>query len=181
MRNIFIALALVSGVSAYADGYKCSYRNHHTNERLNVFIYNNTTGATRDAAVVILSNPEYDKGNRTIAVYRNATNQLFNQDGQRYTLNEDLRYTESRRRGENVMRTKLGEIDTFDLGVYFDYTVGPAVIRDGDAVDARITANFRKAVGKVRRDPVSRDLHCTRYVKGDVALDRAIETADDEE
>ncbi len=154
-KQFLIALVtVIASAQAQASGFVCkSYR-----DGLAVQVYNHTTpsNGTRSAAVMILSNMNVANGNKTIAVLRDL-DQKYTGTEAIFDGNVDLRYTESSRKGEWILGTKLGYVQSIKLAVAFGY--------------ARPTAKGQEMPGTlivVKRNGEKlriENLSCTRYLK----------------
>ena len=154
MKTALIAfLALGFTTSAMADGFNC----YTQDGAYSVKVYNQTDAdaGTRNGAVMIISDNRVQYGRKTIAKFE-ADNTLLNDDGARYIGNVDLRYSNSNRAGENVLGTKLGQIDVMILDVDFNYS---APMAHGEGIAGRVTVLKRNGA-KIRAA-----LACTRYLK----------------
>lgn len=152
MKKLIIALALLS-TSAYADGFKCQT----ITEDLNIKVFNQVQPelGTRNPAVMVLSNPAVNVGRKAIAVLR-APKTLTTDAGMKYVGRVDLRFKESRRKGELILGTKLGYVKTIELDLDFSY--GSPVALD-DTVLGTITINKRNG------DQIFEEVTCSRYLK----------------
>lgn len=159
MKSFFAALALVAAASitspseAKADGFKC----HTVAGDLAIKVYNHTHSAsgTRNAATMVLSDATVRHGRKTIAVFRSEDG-LLQQSGATYVAKVDLRFTESRRSGENVGGTKLGQLAEIGVAVDFLYT---QPVEDGALLAGKL--HLLKRNGEV----LTHDLVCERYLK----------------
>lgn len=153
MKSLYIALMLTLSVNAFADGFKCEQLDHH----LNIQVYNNTrpSQGTRNAAVMVLSDASVAYGNKTIASF-SASKRTLGQNGTSYFAFVDLRVSESNRAGENVLGTKLGNIQEIYVDINFDYSVP---LRDGQITDGYLTVVKRNGRNTIH------DITCTRYLK----------------
>lgn len=147
-------LAAFSG-NAFADGFECQT----AAQDLTVKIYNHTTpsAGTRVAAVMVVSDPAISIGNKTIARFTD-TNGLLSSRSSRYEANVDLRFNDSSRKGELILGTKLGMLDTIIADIDFSYA---APVGAGEEVEGKLIL--------VKRDGqrVYADLVCARYLKGE--------------
>ncbi len=154
MKKALLTLAMVGALStpALADGFICSAIDHD----LNVKVYNHTSPkmGTRNAAVMILSNPTVGQGRRTIAIFRDVSNTLSN-EGSNYLAKVDLRFNDSGRKGEFVAGTRLGEIATIDLSV--DHVYGDN-FEKGSLTTALAVISLRNG------ETIVADLDCERYL-----------------
>ena len=151
---IFSALALATiSASAYADGFKCET----TDGTLNVKIYNNVEpqAGTRVGAVMIVSDPSVSSGRKTIARFTD-TNGVLESRGSRYEANVDLRFSDSARKGENILGTKLGQLDMIIADIDFSYAA---------PVEANEEVGGRLILVKRNGDRIKADLTCARYLK----------------
>jgi hypothetical protein len=152
-KLIAIAMVMGSATSAYADGFKCETRSGD----LNVKVYNSTSASegTRNGAVMIISDATVQAGRKTIASFSNTKKTLTN-SGAHYVANVDLRVVESRRQGELIGGTKLGQLDTIELAVEFKYNKPVAA---GEMVAGTLTLTKRNG------ETIDLDLDCARYLK----------------
>jgi len=148
----FIALAMPT--QAHADGFVCDTMN---DARLRVKIYNHVDAedGTRNPAIMILSDRTVQEGRKTIAKFTSETERLT-RDGATYVADVDLRYGNSNRKGELILGTKLGHVDTIQVDVDFTY--------------GRPVSNGEKLLGEIvvlKRDGDKNFdvLECTRYLK----------------
>jgi hypothetical protein len=158
MKSLSLAAAMVAMVAAStakADGFVCQT----TAEDLQLKIYNHVMpeDGTRVAAIMVLSDPAVQKGNKTIAKFTDVKGTLSNQ-GASYTANVDLRVKESNRKGELILGTKLGQLDEVLVDVDFSYA---DPIENGDTVGGKITLVKRNGM------EITRKLECERYLKGE--------------
>src|SRR3984957_6786176 len=88
-----VALVLGTASSAFADGFVCQAKNGS----LTVKAYNNTQPSigTRTAAVLVLSDPETNAGEQTIARFTDVKGTLSS-SGATYTANIDLRFKDQK-------------------------------------------------------------------------------------
>lgn len=141
--------------SVLADGFVC----HNDKGDLNVRIYNNVNPeeGTRTASTLVLSNPELQAGNKTIAVFRDSTGLLSSKELV-FTADVDLRFKESSRKGELIAGTKLGNLDQVKVIVHFSYA---DPVAEGAFVPASLILTKRDGA-KIRQS-----LDCRRYLKGE--------------
>ena len=155
MKNIIFVMAAVMATSsaAFADGFVCETRA----QDLNVKVYNNTKAenGTRNAAVMVVSDPSVTYGRKTIARFTDV-NGTISSKGAYYTANVDLRFNDSSRKGELIGGTKLGELDTIELAVDFNYS---RPIADGEEVRGTLLLNKRNG------QTIEKALDCVRYLK----------------
>lgn len=156
MKNVALAVSMLvlGAAQANADGFVCQT----ADGSVNVKAYNQTipTKGTRNAAVLVVSDPAINYGNKTIARFT-AGHTVVN-TGSSYLANVDLRYNDSSRKGELIGGTKLGQLKQIKLDVDFSYA---APIEEGTDLDATITL--------VKRDGNAVELPaiCSRYLKGE--------------
>jgi hypothetical protein len=148
------AVAMI-GSSALADGFVCD--NAAGNLRIKVYHQTQPEMGTRNAAIMIASDPTIGAGRKTIATFT-ADNALLSSHSALYDANVDLRFKGSSRSGENIGGTKLGEVDHIKLNV--DYSFSNPVPA-GTEVDAQLTLELRNGSN------VRQDMTCTRYLKGE--------------
>ena len=157
MKKIAIAavsvMVLAASGAARADGFVCQT----VEGDLNVKVFNKTRASegTRNAAVMVLSDPAVSGGRKTIARFTDANETLAN-EGARYTANVDLRFNDSERKGELIGGTKLGHLKTIDLDVAFSYA---DPVADEAGIEGVLTLTKRN--GEV----ITLDLDCARYLK----------------
>lgn len=153
MKQAIIAatIALV-GFNAQADGFKCV-----SESGLNVKVYNHTDPnvGTRTAAIMVISDSTIGAGNKTIATFPDSKGVLSSSSSV-YTADVDLRMTGSRRTGELIGGTKLGELDQIKLAVDFSYA---QPVRAGEILTGRLTLIKRN--GEKLREAVE----CERYLR----------------
>ncbi|MCX6119410.1 MAG: hypothetical protein NT027_17875 [Proteobacteria bacterium] len=150
---MLLAFASISATS-FADGFKCQT----VDESLNVKVFNQTepSEGTRNAAIMILSNPEVSFGRKTIATFE-ADGTLQN-EAARYIAKVDQRFSGSNRDGELIGGTKLGQLAKVVLKIDFSYA---APIEDGEEASATVSLFKRNG------DRINLDAVCTRYLKGE--------------
>lgn len=144
---------MATSSAAFADGFMCETRT----KKLNVKVFNNTKPeyGTRNAAVMVLSDSSVSSGRKTIARFTDVNNRIIN-TGAHYIADVDLRYNDSSRKGELIGGTKLGELDTVELDVDFNYSQPMA---HGEYTRGLLTLNKRN--GKI----IEFALDCYRYLK----------------
>jgi hypothetical protein len=152
MKNAVLFVSMFLGaLEARADGFRCQT----ADESLNITVYNQTSrdAGTRNAAVLIVSDPTVATGNRTIA--RFTADETLDNTGSSYDARVDLRYKDSNRRGEYIGGTRLGELRTINLDVAFSYA-NPVV--EGSDLPAVLTLVKRDG------DEIVLDATCARYL-----------------
>jgi hypothetical protein len=150
-----LLLATLLGSTAFADGFICD--NGAGNLRIKVYHQTQPEMGTRNAAILIASDPTLGAGNKTIATF-SADNALLSSHSASYQADVDLRYKTSDRKGENIGGTKLGDLDSIKLDV--DYSFSNPVPA-GTEVDAELTL-VRRASSDIQMP-----MTCTRYLKGE--------------
>lgn len=150
------ALTMTFASHAQADGFQCQT---HEGD-LNVKIYNHTSPSegTRSVSTMVVSDPAVSGGRKTIALFTSAKGTLEFLGGGRYFANVDLRMIESRRAGEYLVGTRLGELDTIVLDLDFNYA---RPVEAGAEVEG--LATFTKRNGEI----IERDVTCVRYLKAE--------------
>ena len=154
MKAFIVMVALfASANAAQADGFKCQTLDGD----LSIKAYNHTDASegTRTGAVMVLSDPAVSSGRKTIARFTDVNGVLTSQ-GARYTANVDLRFNDSKRKGELILGTKLGELDQVIVSV--DFTYGQN-LEKGEMTSGEITLVKRN--GK----KIHSELECERYLK----------------
>ncbi len=154
MKKIGLMLAVaLSSPLAQADGFVCNT----VEQDLTVKIYNHTQPArgTRTGAVMVLSDPSIGDGNRTIARFQ-GVNGLLESSNLSYEAKVDLRFADSRRQGELILGTKLGQLATIRADLDFSFSA-PAL--DGESLSGMLTLTKRNG------SEIVRDLECVRYLK----------------
>lgn len=163
MKSVISAAALAFvassafSIGAQAEGFKCQT----TEGDLNVKIYhhNDPSVGTRVASTMIVSDPSVETfGRKTVALFTSKKGTLSLQSEGSYLAVVDLRMIESRRSGEYLVGTRLGELSTIAVDLDFSYA---RPIADGDPVTG--TATFTKRSGEV----LERELVCARYLKAE--------------
>jgi hypothetical protein len=155
MKKMILVMAAVmaSSSAAFADGFVCETRS----QDLNVKVYNHTAPeyGTRNAAVMVVSDPSVSHGRKTIARFTSVNGRITNK-GAFYVADVDLRYKDSKRKGELIGGTKLGELDKIVLDVDFSYS---RPIANGEEVRGMLSLNKRN--GQV----IDLAVDCYRYLK----------------
>lgn len=154
--NVTMMIALAASAfaaNAKADGFVCQT----ADESLNVRIFNNTNpqAGTRVASVMVVSDPSVSAGRKTIARFTDVNGVLSNR-ASRYEANVDLRFSDSARKGENILGTKLGELDQIIADIDFSYA---APVAAGEELTGSLTLVKRNG------QEIHADLLCTRYLK----------------
>jgi hypothetical protein len=150
---IVIAAALSLTAVAHADGFVCRTEG----EDLVIKAYNHTDAAdgTRNASVMVLSDPSISSGKKTIARFTGVNETLTNV-GASYEAAVDLRYNDSSLKGRNIGGTKLGYVKTIVLDVDFSYA---APVTDQEVIAGTLTLIKRDG------DQITHAVNCARYLK----------------
>jgi hypothetical protein len=154
MKNLMVVALILISAPAFADGFVCQTRNGD----LNVKAYNNTDSSkgTRNAAVLLLSDPEAATGNKTIARFTDVTGTLTNA-GSSFSANVDLRFKDLSNKTALVAgQVQLQQLDTVKLDVDFSYA---QPLPAGENVNGELTLNTRAG------DRIVLDMLCQRYLK----------------
>ena len=150
MKKLVFVAALLVGGTAMADVFVCQTLDGD----LNFKIFNNTDPSvgTRNAAVMIISDPSVSYGNKTIATFSAEAATLSN-EGTAYRGVVDLRRLSG---GENIVGTKLSNLKYVDVHVYFSYDRPLAV---NEMVSGQLVLHKRDGTSFRER------LECKRYLK----------------
>jgi hypothetical protein len=154
MKNLALALVALSvSAVAHADGFVCQT---HEGD-LTIKAYNNTQAenGTRNAAVLVLSDPSVGAGKKTIARFTDINETLTNV-GASYDATVDLRFNDSDLAGRNIGGTKLGQLKTVHLDVDFSYSTPVAA---GASVEGTLVLIKRNG------SELTHAVTCTRYLK----------------
>lgn len=149
---IAIAALVATGSVASADGFVCV--SHAQDLKVSVFNQTEPEAGTRNAAIMVLSDPRVSLGRKTIAKF--SSESLLSNQASTYTADVDLRFANSSRKGELIAGTKLGNIDTLTLDVDFTYA---APVPAGAELDAVLTIERRSGA------PIHVQMECERYLK----------------
>ena len=109
MKIVFFVVAAMSA-TAFADSYVCQNLDKDFRAKAN-------------DSILVLSRPSVNHGRKTIATFRAeddvlaVTGRVDRGSGKKYEGEVDLRRIGSRRQGELILGTKLGEVDTVKLTV----------------------------------------------------------------
>lgn len=152
-KLIVLAMTVLASTAAHADGFKCLTAEGD----LAIQVYNHTNPemGTRNAAIMVVSDPMVQEGRQTVAKFT-ADNSTLDQHGATYTARVDLRFKESRKKGEYLTGTRLGYVKTLELDVDFSYA---SAVKKGTLLPAVLTV--------VKRDGeiIERNMVCSRYLK----------------
>lgn len=152
--NTFAVIVMAAfSASAQADGFNCQTEDGS----INVKLINHTSpeAGTRVAAVMVLSDTAVAHGRKTIARFTDV-NGVLESRSSRYEANVDLRFNDSARKGELILGTKLGQLDTVIADIDFSYA---APVAAGEEVEGKLVL--------VKRDGsrIKSALTCSRYLK----------------
>lgn len=117
-KMMLIAVMMMTGSFAQADGFECVTQSGDL--VLKIFNQTNPNLGTRSAAVMVVSDPAIQYGNRTVARFTAQAGTLASYQ-LAYVANVDLRYSDSGRRGENLLGTKLGQLKRIMVALDFSY------------------------------------------------------------
>ncbi len=153
MKTLFVLAAVLVSANAHADGFTCEA----TRDSLAVTVYNHTqpSEGTRNAAVMVVSDPSLQFGNKTVARFSDVNSTLSNR-GAFYVADVDLRFNDSGRKGELIGGTKLGQLKHIKLDVDFSYG---EPVNAGDVVPALLSLIKRNG------DTIEISMNCSRYLK----------------
>ena len=123
-------------------------------------MYNHTQAAdgTRNASIMIVSDPALQYPNKTIAKFTSANGTLITTGTAHYEGKVDLRFNDSGRGGENIAGTKLAQLKAINLYINFTYSDATS-LRGAEAIFAQITYFKRNG------ERMSEKASCARYVK----------------
>lgn len=146
-------LGILISSNAYADGFKCLTAEGD----LFIQVYNHLqpSQGTRKSAMMIISDPTVHVGNQVIAKFT-SENSTLDQEGASYSARVDLRYTESRTKGEYISGTRLGFVKNIVLDIDFSYS---SPVKKGTLVPASLLIEKRNG------ENIERNLVCSRYLK----------------
>ena len=152
---IFAAVMMVMGSMAFADGFVCD--DASGNLRIQVYHQTQPTLGTRNAAVMIVSNPSAASGSKTLAKFTSDSALLTNSSST-YTAKVDLRFSNSNNKNADVAGTKLGELSNIILHV--DYSFNNPV-HSGTELPGEAILSLRSGADDIRLE-----MNCERYLKG---------------
>ena len=144
---------LFSSVSAFADGFVCLVPNRDL--KIKIYNYTDPDEGTRNAAVMVLSDPTVSDGRKTIARFSDIDSTLDNY-GAAYEAEVDLSNPDTGRAGERILGTRLGSIDRFKVELAFNYN---SPVADGEEVFGSLH------VLKKNGEEIPAVLECVRYLK----------------
>lgn len=154
MKQVLLVAALAFGATqAKADGFRCL----DLDETIKVQVFNQVqpSAGTRNSAVMVISDPTVGVGRKTIAKFSSAAGTLDN-EGSAYAAKVDLRFNDSKRAGELIAGTKLGELSEIVLDVQHSYA---NISIDGEVAPALLSLTKRNG------DVIDVELVCERYLK----------------
>jgi len=146
---------MLTSTAAYADGWNCQTYD----DSLNIKIYNHTQPeeGTRNAAIMVLSDPNVQYGRKTIAVFKKADGTLVS-DGAKYQATVDHRFVISRRKGELIGGTKIGFLKEIKMYLFFQYS---EPVAEDELVQGLMTLVKRNGQNTYQQ------IECARYLKGE--------------
>lgn len=152
MKYALITLTMFSSIAAQADGFTCTSER----DQVAVKVYNHTNPefGTRNGAVMVVSDLRQERGNRTVARFRE-TNLLLSNKGSVYESKVDLRFNDTNKEG-TLLGESVADLKKVRLNIDFNYS---RPLADGETTGG--------VLALVRRDG-SRKLHevdCVRYLK----------------
>ena len=150
---LVLASSLAGASSAFADGWQC--QNQDDTLRIKAFNKTQADEGTRNASVMILSDPQLQEGRKTIARFTDVNETLSNY-GAFFVADVDLRYSDSNLAGKLIAGTKLGFLDKIVLDVDFKYSNPQS---KGESVPASLTLLKRNG------EEIKQELSCVRYLK----------------
>lgn len=153
MKALILALAMVSGAAAKADGFVCD--NEEQQVRVKVYDHTQASEGTRTAAIMILSDLTVSDGSKTTAKFE-AQDSLVSNKGAAYTANVDLRFNNSNLKGRNIGGTKLGMLDTITLDLNYSFN---QPVENGAEVEGVLILSKRDG------SDIRLNMTCTRYLK----------------
>ena len=154
LKLIATALISLTASLALADGFVCKTYG----DDLTIKVYNKTqpSEGTRNAAVMVISDSNVSYGRKTIAKF--TAEGTLESTGASYTAGVDLRRLDSNRKGENILGTKLGNVDSIGLEVDFKYN---------EPVDAGTVLLGHVTIEKRDGSSISEKMDCVRYLKAE--------------
>lgn len=152
MKAIITIVTFFMSATVLASGFKC----HTTNGDLDIAVYNHTqpSEGTRNAAIMVISDPSVKAGNKTVARFTDAENTL-GRTGTKYFANVDERFNNIPK-GEYLSGTRIDYLQTIILDIEFDYA-------DVLAAD-EITEGWLILV-RENGSQIKRKVMCSRYLK----------------
>ena len=156
MKTVMMVVAgMIATTAAQADGFVCQGQN--TGLVFKMYNHTQAIDGTRNAAILIISDPAVGAGNKTIASFSDAKSTVSN-SGATYTGKVDLRVSESSLGGRNIAGTKLSQLAAITASVDFNYT-NDTPSMDGQSFEGQ--ASYAKRNGEILEEKLS----CTRYKK----------------
>jgi hypothetical protein len=154
---LLVSMMTLGALQARADGFICQT----DDGSLDVKVYNQThpTKGTRNAAIMIVSDPEVSEGRKTIATFESGIS-LYNSTRNMtatYVASVNSEIAGSSRSGENIAGTKLGQLKAIILKVDFSYSYP---IEDGEEASAILRLFTNDG------ENISLNTTCVRYLKG---------------
>jgi hypothetical protein len=154
MKKALLTIAMIFGATtaAHAEGFVCETQDGVL--KVQVYHHVQASEGTRVPAIMILSDNTVQSGRKTIATFE--AGQTLDGSAMNYVANVDLRYKNSKKKGEYLLGTRLGELDQVVLNVDFTYS---QPIEDGADVSGVISATKRDG------STIDAAVECTRYLK----------------
>jgi hypothetical protein len=156
MKSVILmaVLSVATIVQAKADGFKCEGASYGTL----IKVYNNTqpSKGTRNLAIMVVSDPSRDAGDRTIAIFRDSQG-LVSSNGTLYSAKVDHRF-KSVQVGKEIAGMDISELYGIKLNINFNYTLDTPSTA-GDFYPA--VATYTDANGSKK----SENMTCSRYLK----------------
>jgi hypothetical protein len=150
----------LSGTAAQADGFTCQGRS--TGINIKVFNHTDPNAGTRVAAVMVLSNPNIQSPNKTIAKFTSQNATLAYKGNGVWKAKVDLRYSDTSRKGELIGGTKLGQLSAVDLDLAFNYSSYETQLAQATQTNGVI--RYFKRNGDYNVESVT----CKRYLKSSI-------------
>ena len=150
-------MAAIISTNLYADGFLCEAVSDSL--KINVFNKTHPEYGTRNPSTMVVFDGEVSKPNKTIAIFKapKTLKTLKGQSGVRaYVGKVDLRYSNSSRKGENILGTKLGMLKGIVLKVNFNYS-NP--VTAGSLMHGTVEAYKRNG------RKITEEVSCERYLK----------------
>ncbi len=156
MKTIMmIVMGMMAVTVAKADGFKCVGAS--TGLIFKMYNHTHAVDGTRNAAIMVISDPAVVYGNKTIVSFTDAKSTLSSKNVV-YTGKVDLRVIESSRKGENIAGTKLGQLASIKANIFFNYSSDTPSL-SGDQMNG--VATYAKRDG----EKLQEKLLCSRYKK----------------
>lgn len=151
MKFALVALLLITGSIAKADGFLCETQ---SGLRLKVFNHVAPEIGTRVPAVMIVSDSTAKVGTRTAGVFRNADAGLLRDETGTYLAKVDLRDEKSK--AESFIGSRLQDVEQIKL--YVDFTYERPVAHGAELTG--VMTLIKRGIGLVVEQAI-----CQRYLK----------------